>query len=103
MIKLPSGIVVEELIENLRLLSWEAADILLSYSKILKDSNYKSNILKNGDMDDPVTSADLKVNEMIIKKINEKYTNADWAILSEENVKISSKNFPKNSRQIDFL
>ena len=50
--------------------SWEAADILLSYSKLLKDSNYKSTILKNDNIEDPVTLADLKVNELIIQRIN---------------------------------
>ena len=39
-------------------------------------------------MDDPVTLADLKVNEMIINRINEKYIGIDWKILSEENVKL---------------
>ena len=63
MIKLPSGIDVNNLIDDLRILGWEAAEVLLYYSKILKDSNYKSNILKNENIDDPVTLADLKVNE----------------------------------------
>jgi len=44
--------------------------------------------------------ADLKVNEIIIKGINEKYKNINWDILSEENVKISPKNF--DSRMIGF-
>ena len=38
-------------------------------------------------LNDPVTIADLKVNEIIIKRINEKYIGIDWKILSEENVK----------------
>ena len=32
-------------------------------------------------------------NKLIIKRINEKYKNINWDILSEENVKTSSKNF----------
>ncbi len=92
MIKLPSGLEINNLINDLRILSWEAADILLYYSKILKDTNYKSNILKNDNIEDPVTLADLKVNELIIKSINEKYKDIDWEILSEENVKIDSRN-----------
>ena len=62
MIKLPSDLEINGLIDDLRIFSWEAADILLYYSKILKDSNYKNNILKNGNTEDPVTLADLKVN-----------------------------------------
>jgi 3'(2'), 5'-bisphosphate nucleotidase len=41
--------------------------------------------------------ADLKVNEIIIKRINEKYKNINWDILSEENVKISSEIFDAKS------
>ncbi len=92
MIKLPSGINIQNLINDLRVLSWEAAEVLLHYSKILKDSNFKSNILKNVDSEDPVTLADLKVNEVIIKRINNKYKNISWGILSEENVKVSFEN-----------
>ena len=89
MIKLPSDIDPITLINDLRTISWEAAEILLCYSKSLKDSNYKSNILKNNNNDDPVTLADLKVNKLIIKRIHDKYKNIDWEILSEENAKIN--------------
>jgi len=93
MIKLPSGVDITNLIDDIRTLSWQAADILLYYSKLLENSDSKKNIIKNNNEDDPVTLADLKVNEIIIKRINEKYKNIDWEILSEENVKISSKIF----------
>ena len=58
---------------------------------MLEDTDDKRNILENNNEDDPVTLADLKVNEIIIKRINEKYKNINWDILSEENVKISSE------------
>ena len=93
MIKLPSGVEINTLIDDLRIFSWEASDVLLYYSKILKDSNYKSNILKNNNIEDPVTLADLKVNELIIRRINEKYKEINWEILSEESVKIDSRNY----------
>ncbi len=93
MIKLPSGIDINNLIDDIRIFSWQASDILLYYSKLLENSNDRGNILKNKNEDDPVTLADLKVNEIIIKRINEKYKNTNWDILSEENVKISSKTF----------
>jgi len=99
-IKLPSGIDIKDLIDDLRLFSWEAAEILLSYSKILKDSNYKSNILKNENIDDPVTLADLEVNEKIIKRINDKYQDINWEILSEESVKNS---YESCSNYVDWL
>ena len=97
MIKLPSGVNKKNLIDDLRILSWEASEVLLYYSQILKDSVNKSNILKNDNKEDPVTLADLKVNEIIIKRINEKYKNVSWDILSEENVKIGNDNCNTNA------
>ena len=88
MIKLPSGVDIKNLINYLKIFSWEASDALLHYAQILKDTKNKNDILKNDNIDDPVTLADLKVNEIIIRKINEKYNGIDWKILSEENVKL---------------
>ena len=93
MIKLPSGVNIVNLINDIRIFSWEASKILLYYAQIVKDSNNKSNILKNDNSEDPVTLADIKVNELIIHKINEKYKNINWEILSEENVKVESQKF----------
>tara|TARA_B100000242_G_scaffold10737_1_gene6881 strand:+ start:793 stop:1695 length:903 start_codon:yes stop_codon:yes gene_type:complete len=89
-IKLPIGVDINNLIDDLRIFSWEAADTLIFYSKMLKDSNNDIKIIQNNNFEDPVTLADLKVNELIIKRINEKYKNINWEILSEENVKVSS-------------
>ncbi len=93
MIELPSGVDINNLIDDIRIFSWQAADVLLYYSKLLKTSDNKRNIVQNNNEDDPVTLADLRVNELIINKINEKYKNINWDILSEENVKTSSKIF----------
>ena len=103
MIKLPSGIEIKKLIDDLRILSWEVSEILIYYAQILKDPNNKSNILKNSNIEDPVTLADLKVNEKIIEKLNEKYNGVDWEILSEENVKISSVKSDLNSDWVWIL
>ncbi|WP_036930540.1 3'(2'),5'-bisphosphate nucleotidase CysQ [Prochlorococcus marinus] len=103
MIKLPSGVYLENLIDDLRAFSWEAYETLIYYSKIVKDSNNKSNILKNDNLDDPVTKADLKVNEVIIKRINEKYKDINWEILSEENVKLTSESCNNNADWIWVL
>jgi len=99
-IKLPTGVDHEKLIDDLRILSWEAYEILIDYSQILKDSNNKSNILKNNDNNNPVTLADLKVNEIIIQKIEQKYRSIHWSILSEENVKLTPYN---RSKKTDWL
>ncbi len=96
MIKLPFSVDINNLIDDIRIFSWQASDILLYYSKLLEDSDDKKKILKNNNEDDPVTLADLKVNEIIIKRINQKYKNINWDILSEENVK-TSKTFVTNN------
>ena len=99
MVNLPLGVEINSLINDLRDFSWEASEILVNYSQILKDSSNKSNILKNDNDNDPVTLADLKVNELIINRINQKYQDINWAILSEENFKIESNYF----NNVDWL
>ena len=100
MIKLPCGVDLNDLIDDLRNLSWEVSDILLHYANIIKNSEQKKDFLKNKNNDDPVTLADLEVNELIIYRINEKYKDINWEILSEENVKLFSPDFNKNTEWI---
>tara|TARA_S200000501_G_scaffold159328_1_gene150305 strand:- start:891 stop:1793 length:903 start_codon:yes stop_codon:yes gene_type:complete len=95
--KLPSGVDIESLISDLRTLSWEASKTLIYYSQILKDSSDYSNIIKNKNCQDPVTIADLRVNELIIRSINKKYRDTNWGILSEEKVKIEPFDSNNNS------
>ena len=90
MVTLPKGVTLNNLIEDLRIYSWESADILLNYSEKIKSLRFKHEFLKSLDQNNPVTEADLKVNEIIIKNIREKYSDIDWDILSEENIKIDS-------------
>ena len=89
MIKLPQGVDINNLIDDLRIFSWEAADILLYYAQKLKNSDQKNKIIKNTDIKDPVTIADLEVNDLILKRMKEKYRNINWKYLSEENTKIN--------------
>ena len=90
MIKLPPSVNISKLLNDLKNISWEASESLLKYEQIIKDKNNKSNLLKNNNIKDPVTIADLEVNEIIINRINENYKNICWEILSEENVKVNS-------------
>ena len=87
MFRLPEDLDTNNLIDDLRTLSWEAADILLHYSQILKEVD-KSTIIKNNDFNNPVTIADLEVNNLILETMQEKYPNIGWKYLSEENAKI---------------
>ena len=68
MVKLPNDVDINNLIDDLRTLSWEAADLLLHYSQSLKEVDYKEKIIKNKDLANPVTKADLEVNDLILKK-----------------------------------
>ena len=103
MANLPSGVDIYNLIHDLRICSWEVADILIYYAKKLKDLNHDEEIIKNKDKNNPVTIADLEVNDLIIKRIKEKYNDIDWEILSEENVKGSSNICYKDSNWIWVL
>ena len=96
MINLPIGVEINSLIDNLKIFSWEASEVLLHYAQILRNSNNKYSILKNDNENDPVTLADLKVNEIIIQNMNDRYKNIDWTILSEENVKSEPYFLEKN-------
>tara|TARA_B100000886_G_scaffold340480_1_gene310360 strand:+ start:50733 stop:51632 length:900 start_codon:yes stop_codon:yes gene_type:complete len=87
-VKLPDGVNVNNLIDDLRILSWEAADILLHYSHVIKEYDFKNELIKNKDENNPVTIADLEVNDLVLNSIKYKYPNFGWKYLSEENVKL---------------
>ena len=99
MIKLPFGVEINNLIDDLRSFSWEASDILIYYANIIKKLEQKNEILKNKNNEDPVTLADLEVNELIINRLNQTYQDTNWEILSEENFKIQSNYF----NNVDWL
>ena len=89
--KLPLGVDIKNLINDLRLISWEASDLLLYYSRVPKKLGNSDKIAGNNSNWDPVTVADLKVNELIISRIRESYKVTNWDLLSEENAKVSTK------------
>ena len=92
MVNLPIGVDINNLIDDLRNFSWEAAEILLYYSNLMQNSNRKKDLIKTIDNESPLTIADLKVNEIILKRMYEKYSEVDWNYLSEETVKESIEN-----------
>ena len=97
MVKLPEEVDINNLIDDLKNFSWEAADILLHYSSLLKKSGFKTNIIKNDDRKDPVTIADLEVNDLILKRMRCKYPKIGWKYLSEENAKVDPNICDMNS------
>ena len=97
MTKLPFGVDINNLICDLRILSWEAADVLIYYSNLIRNPKEKAKIIQNKIPGDPVTLADIEVNEIIINRINNHYKNIGWDILSEENSKDAAKIFEAKS------
>ena len=87
---LPDGIDLNNLIENIKVFSWRSADILQNYSEKMRNLNFRNKVLNIIDNNDPVTVADLEVNEQIVNNIKEKYPNIEWQFLTEENVKRGS-------------
>ena len=84
MVKIPFNLDIHNLIDDLRNFSWKASEIFLYYSKMIKEEENKIKIIKTKEGEDPVTSADLKVNEFVIRSINEKYKRINWSILSSK-------------------
>ena len=72
MINLPIGADINNIIDDLRSLSWEAFDILRYYSNLIKENKSHKDIIQFKDKNNPVTLADLRVNEKIIQTINQK-------------------------------
>ena len=91
MIKLPFGVDINNLIDDLRIFSWEAADILIHYSNSLNSESYKNIVINPNQSFDPVTIADLKVNNLILDRIKESYPNAEWEYLTEEDIKVKEE------------
>ena len=103
MVKLPVGIGLNNLISFLKIVSWEAADILLDYSSLMKNQKNNDDFITLKKDASPVTIADLKVNDLVINKLQEKYGNEIWNYLSEENAKFVSKQNGTNSEWLWIL
>ena len=96
MLNLPSGVNIDDLIENLRVVGWQASEILNHYSNKLKDNTNKDNFIKEKDNNEPVTMADLEVNNLIIHYLKKNFSSVNWGILSEEKNKYNLENEIKN-------
>ena len=88
---LPENVDSKDLLDCLREINLKILDLLGSYNQIssnnrefLKKLNIKNS--KSG----PVTNVDIKLNEIIIKGLNNNYPSQEWEILSEENNKFKN-------------
>jgi len=100
---LPEGLDTDYLIDDLRSLSWQAADVLLFYSNQFRNEKAKKDLIRTKDNNEPVTLADLEVNQLIINGIREKYQKVKWYLLSEENGIIKFNNEDINTNWLWVL
>tara|TARA_Y100001968_G_scaffold53423_1_gene44491 strand:- start:496 stop:1410 length:915 start_codon:yes stop_codon:yes gene_type:complete len=87
----PKGVELTTLLDELRKLSWAAADILIAYARG-KEPPYgypKVLTIEEGG-DGPVSAADMAVNEFLISGLNNNFAYSGWDILSEETTKEKS-------------
>ena len=121
MVKLPNNVDIHNLIDDLRIFSWEAADILIYYSQMLKDSDLKKKIIKNFGIEsyknnkidnqflsDKIfenTSYRLKINSLVHPFVKEdfhfwikKNSNSNY-LVKESALIIESKSY----KELDFL
>ncbi len=90
----PEGVELSTLLDELRKLSWAAADVLMAYARG-KEPPYgfpKFLDIEEGG-NGPVSAADIAVNELIISGLKENFTYQKWGILSEEMSKEENFNF----------
>ena len=103
MFRLPSGVEINNLIDDLKIISWKACDILYYYSKKVKDKRQNKELIKYKNIDDPVTIADLKVNDLVISELKKRYPQTSWGFLSEENDEINISNVDLQSEWLWVL
>ena len=85
---LPQGVILNDLLEQLRKLSWGAADILMAYARGVQPPYGFTRELNVKDSDDgPVSAADLAVNRWLIDGLESEFPTAPWELLSEETAK----------------
>jgi len=84
----PKDVELSTLLDELRKLSWAAADVLMAYARG-EEPPYgfpKSLTVEKGG-DGPVSAADMAVNELLISGLKDNLTYKEWDILSEETSK----------------
>ncbi|MFY8149474.1 MAG: 3'(2'),5'-bisphosphate nucleotidase CysQ [Prochlorococcaceae cyanobacterium] len=84
-LSLPPGVSSEALLQELRRLSWGAADILRAYARGEQPPHDFPRALSVDDGGEgPVSAADLAVNRWLLEGLANAFPSADWTLLSEE-------------------
>ena len=85
---LPKDIELTHLLDEIRKLSWAAADVLMAYARGQKPPygfEKSLSVVEGGD--GPVSAADIAINELLISGLKNNFSYQEWDILSEENCK----------------
>jgi 3'(2'), 5'-bisphosphate nucleotidase len=84
-ITLPQGVDPDRLLEQLRRLSWGAADILRAYARGEQPPyGFPAALRVEQGGEGPVSAADLAVNSWLLDGLSEAFPQAAWTLLSEE-------------------
>jgi 3'(2'), 5'-bisphosphate nucleotidase len=82
---LPAGVDVDQLLAELRRLSWGAADILRAYARCeTPPHGFPPALSVNHGGEGPVSAADLAVNRWLLDGLAQAFPQAGWTVLSEE-------------------
>ena len=97
----PEDVELTTLLDELRKLSWAAADVLIAYARG-EEPPYgfsKPLTIEEGG-EGPVSAADIAVNELLISGLKDNLTYKEWDILSEETSK--EQNFQSSDYKKDW-
>jgi 3'(2'), 5'-bisphosphate nucleotidase len=84
-VTLPEGVGIQQLLVELRRLSWAAADILLAYGRGQQPPyGFPMALSVEDGGEGPVTAADLAVNQWLLEGLEASFPDAGWTLLSEE-------------------
>ena len=85
---LPENVELENLLNHVRYLCWQATDVLRAYARGEEPPyGFPSCLDVRDGGDGPVSAADIAVNKLLIHGLEEKFPLVDWYILSEESIK----------------
>ena len=97
---LPENIDSQDLINCLRNINLEILDLLkYYYQRASSDDDFQKKLNIKNSSSGPVTSADIKLNQLIIKNLKQNYPLQKWGIVSEE----SNKNQVNLEFQNDWI
>jgi len=84
----PEDVNLTTLLDELRKLSWAAADVLMAYARGQEPPyGFQKSLTVEEGGDGPVSAADMAVNELLISGLKNNISYQEWDILSEETSK----------------